>query len=106
MVLTKYFLSFGVFLPELKKYFECGSGEVSTILSIQMGVTFGSGYNITVTSTYRAELSKLSNLSIVSNCLTVWLCSYYNYEECQGQGRSYFADTHCLLSSVSIIITK
>ena len=38
-----YFLSFGVFVPELKKYFDSGSGEVSTILSIQMGVTFASG---------------------------------------------------------------
>jgi len=35
--------SFGVFLPELKKHFNAGSGEVSTIISIQMGVTFGSG---------------------------------------------------------------
>lgn len=35
--------SFGVFVPIFKEYFKCGSGEVSTILSIQMGVTFGSG---------------------------------------------------------------
>jgi len=35
--------SFGVFVPIFKEYFECGSGEVSTIVSIQMGVTFGSG---------------------------------------------------------------
>jgi len=35
--------SFGVFLPKFKEYFQCGSGEVSTINSIQMGVTFASG---------------------------------------------------------------
>lgn len=35
--------SFGIFLPKFKEYFQCGSGEVSTINSIQMGVTFASG---------------------------------------------------------------
>jgi len=35
--------SFGVFLPKFKEYFQCGSGEVSTINAIQMGVTFASG---------------------------------------------------------------
>jgi len=35
--------SFGIFLPEFKRIFNCGSGEVSTINSIQMGVTFASG---------------------------------------------------------------
>ena len=44
-VLTILF-SFGVFLPVLKEYFKAGSGEVSTIISIQMGVTFGSGYDL------------------------------------------------------------
>ena len=38
-----FFFSFGIFLPKLKEYFQCGSGEVSTINSIQMGVTFASG---------------------------------------------------------------
>lgn len=35
--------SFGIFVPKFKDIFECGSGEVSTINSIQMGVTFASG---------------------------------------------------------------
>jgi len=35
--------SFGVFIPKLKEYFGAGSAEVSTIYSIQVGVTFGSG---------------------------------------------------------------
>jgi len=35
--------SFGIFMPVLKKYFKCGSGEMSTVNSIQMGVTFASG---------------------------------------------------------------
>ena len=35
--------SFGVFLPKFKEYFNVGSGEVSAINSIQMGVTFASG---------------------------------------------------------------
>lgn len=35
--------SFGIFMPKLKDYFKAGSGEVSTINSIQMGVTFASG---------------------------------------------------------------
>ena len=39
--------SFGVFLPKFKEYFGCGSGEVSTINSIQMGVTFASGTSLT-----------------------------------------------------------
>ena len=38
-----FFFSFGIFLPKLKEYLQCGSGEVSTINSIQMGVTFASG---------------------------------------------------------------
>ena len=38
-----YFSSFGVFIPKLKDYFGAGSAEVSTIYSIQVGVTFGSG---------------------------------------------------------------
>ena len=39
----KFFFSFGVFVPKLKEYFECGSGETGTITAIQMGVTFASG---------------------------------------------------------------
>jgi len=35
--------SFGVFVPKLKEYFKCGSGETGTITAIQMGVTFASG---------------------------------------------------------------
>lgn len=35
--------SFGVFTPVFKKHFDAGSGEVSTIYSIQMGVTFAAG---------------------------------------------------------------
>ena len=35
--------SFGVFLPKFKEYFNCGSGETSTINALQMGVTFASG---------------------------------------------------------------
>ena len=35
--------SFGVFIPYIKEHFEAGSGEVSTIYSIQVGVTFASG---------------------------------------------------------------
>lgn len=35
--------SFGVFLPKFKEHFQCGSGEISTIGSIQMGVCFGAG---------------------------------------------------------------
>jgi len=35
--------SFGIFVPKFKDIFQCGSGEVSTINSIQMGVTFASG---------------------------------------------------------------
>ena len=49
-------LSFGVFLPELKKHFNAGSGEVSTIISIQMGVTFGSGWYLFV---IKVELSQV-----------------------------------------------
>jgi len=35
--------SFGVFLPYFKDHFKAGSGEISTVNSIQMGVTFASG---------------------------------------------------------------
>jgi len=35
--------SFGVFVPKFKEYFSTGSGEVSTVVSIQMGVCFGAG---------------------------------------------------------------
>jgi len=35
--------SFGIFLPKFKVLFNCGSGEISTVNSIQMGVTFASG---------------------------------------------------------------
>lgn len=35
--------SFGVFIPYIKEHFDAGSGEVSTIYSIQVGVTFASG---------------------------------------------------------------
>lgn len=35
--------SFGVFVPAFKKHFNAGSGEVSTVYSIQMGVTFAAG---------------------------------------------------------------
>jgi len=35
--------SFGVFLPYFKEHFNAGSGEISTVNSIQMGVTFASG---------------------------------------------------------------
>ena len=37
------FFSFGVFLPYFKEHFKAGSGEISTVNSIQMGVTFASG---------------------------------------------------------------
>ena len=30
-------------MPKFKDYFSTGSGEVSTVLSIQMGVCFGAG---------------------------------------------------------------
>ena len=42
----RFCFSFGVFLPKFKEYFQCGSGEVSTINSIQMGVTFASGISL------------------------------------------------------------
>ena len=33
-------------MPKFKEHFQCGSGEISTVNSIQMGVTFASGeYN-------------------------------------------------------------
>jgi len=35
--------SFGIFIPYLKDYFKAGSGVTSTIYSLQVGVTFGSG---------------------------------------------------------------
>jgi len=35
--------SFGIFIPYLKEYFDAGSGVTSTIYSLQVGVTFGSG---------------------------------------------------------------
>jgi len=35
--------SFGIFMPKFKEHFQCGSGEISTVNSIQMGVTFASG---------------------------------------------------------------
>jgi hypothetical protein len=35
--------SFGVFIPYIKEHFNAGSGEVSTIYSIQVGVTFAAG---------------------------------------------------------------
>lgn len=35
--------SFGIFIPYIKEHFDAGSGEVSTIYSIQVGVTFGAG---------------------------------------------------------------
>ena len=38
-----YLFSFGVFLPYFKEHFNAGSGEISTVNSIQMGVTFASG---------------------------------------------------------------
>ena len=38
-----YLSSFGVFLPYFKEHFNAGSGEISTVNSIQMGVTFASG---------------------------------------------------------------
>ena len=38
-----FLFSFGVFLPYFKKHFNAGSGEISTVNSIQMGVTFASG---------------------------------------------------------------
>ena len=37
------FFSFGIFMPKFKEHFQCGSGEISTVNSIQMGVTFASG---------------------------------------------------------------
>ena len=45
--------SFGIFLPVLKERFKCGAAEISTVNSIQMGVTFASGkpgfqYNVTL----------------------------------------------------------
>ena len=43
LLMFVFLFSFGVFLPKFKEYFQCGSGEVSTINSIQMGVTFASG---------------------------------------------------------------
>jgi hypothetical protein len=38
--------SFGVFIPYIKEHFDAGSGEVSTIYSIQVGVTFGAGKSL------------------------------------------------------------
>jgi len=35
--------SFGIFLPVLKDRFNCGAAEISTVNSIQMGVTFAAG---------------------------------------------------------------
>ena len=35
--------SFGIFLPVLKERFQCGAAEISTVNSIQMGVTFAAG---------------------------------------------------------------
>ena len=35
--------SFGIFLPVLKDNFNCGAAEISTVNSIQMGVTFAAG---------------------------------------------------------------
>ena len=46
--------SFGVFLPKFKEYFNCGSGETSTINALQMGVTFASGYPPVFTITEKA----------------------------------------------------
>ena len=40
--------SFGVFLPKFKEHFHAGSGQVSTVNSIQMGVTFASGQSVAV----------------------------------------------------------
>lgn len=35
--------SFGIFLPVFKENFNCGAAEISTVNSIQMGVTFAAG---------------------------------------------------------------
>jgi len=35
--------SFGIFTPNFKDYFGCGSGQISTVNAIQMGVTFAAG---------------------------------------------------------------
>lgn len=35
--------SFGIFMPKFKEHFECGSGEISTVNALQMGVTFAAG---------------------------------------------------------------
>ena len=37
--------SFGVFVPKFKEQFSVGSGEISIVMSIQMGACFGSGKN-------------------------------------------------------------
>ena len=41
--IKRFLFSFGVFLPYFKEHFKAGSGEISTVNSIQMGVTFASG---------------------------------------------------------------
>ena len=41
--IKRFLFSFGVFLPYFKDHFNAGSGEISTVNSIQMGVTFASG---------------------------------------------------------------
>ena len=44
--------SFGIFLPVFKENFDCGAAEISTVNSIQMGVTFAAGKSSTE---WRAE---------------------------------------------------
>ena len=38
-----FYPSFGIFMPKFKEHFGVGSAEISTVNSIQMGVTFASG---------------------------------------------------------------
>ncbi len=42
-----------MFIPYIKEHFDAGSGEVSTIYSIQVGVTFGAGKSLTNTKDIR-----------------------------------------------------
>ena len=57
--------SFGVFLPKFKEYFNCGSGETSTINALQMGVTFASGCVLSMLS------SAVDNPSVSYGTITI-----------------------------------
>ena len=79
-ILFRLFFSFGVFLPYFKDHFNAGSGEISTVNSIQMGVTFASG-------NFYLMMMVMIMLVILMNCMMNDDDNDHDHDDCLPQNR-------------------